>query len=438
MKKEVIAGLFLLVGLVVFGLSILLIKDIKLQKGYRINLYFNDVGNLMERAWVRMRGVKIGRVEKILIEEDKAKVIIWVDTKSKLYKGLKARITSTGVLGVKYIEIIQGDPNKGEVVNGEDIYNTEEVVSIDDMLSTAAESLSNFGDFLSKISKEESISQKVEGILKNIEEFSKKLNYSINEQELKTAIKNLSTAGESINDFLEGTKSEVKNATLTLKDVATKLDEIIENIKSTQTVAGQIISDKESGKNVAQSISSLKTVLEKADMTLNRINMFTTYWDYKTRYDTKNNLFKGDVGIEIYPRDTKFYYLSVNNISTGEENSLSGEKVNTFSIGIGGTFYKKISVYGGIIRSYAGVGLRLFPLGYKSKLLEFNVEAYNFSRARTSPQLDLGLKLKLLKWLYLGARYEDVSISKTINAMLSVNFEDKDVAYLLGLIGLTQ
>jgi hypothetical protein len=40
--------------------------------------------------------------------------------------------------------------------------------------------------------------------------------------------------------------------------------------------------------------------------------------------------------------------------------------------------------------------------------------------------------------LYLGARYEDVAVSEVLNASLNVRFEDEDIAYLLGLIGLTR
>ncbi len=62
MKKEFVVGLFLFIGFIILGVIIFVIKDIKLQKGYRLNLYFDDIGNLAERAWVRMRGVKIGKV----------------------------------------------------------------------------------------------------------------------------------------------------------------------------------------------------------------------------------------------------------------------------------------------------------------------------------------------------------------------------------------
>ncbi|MCS7231775.1 MAG: MlaD family protein [Elusimicrobiota bacterium] len=438
MKKEFIVGLFLFIGLLAAGISIFLIRDVKLKSGYNLNLYFDDIGNLMERAWVRMRGVKIGRVERILIEEDKAKVIIWIDSKVKLYKGTKAKISSTGVLGVKYIEILQGDPLKGELKHNDSIYETESAVSIDNAISEGIESLRNFGEFLSGLSTGEPLSNRIDEILKEIEEISKKINSSIDPKEIKNLIYKINTAGENISEFFsEDTKEEINSAVLTLKNISRKLDEIVENIKSTETIAGQIISDREAGKKMADTLSSIKAVSEKAEKTLDRINLFRTYWDFSLRYDIQNDLAKSDVGIEIYPRTTKFYYLSVNNVSS-QENSASYEEYNTFSIGLGGNFYNIVSVYGGFIKSYAGVGLKLFPLGYKSKLLEFGAEVYDFSKKRQTPRIDLSLKLKLTKWLYLGARYEDISFSEALNAYLNISFEDEDIAYLLGLIGLSQ
>lgn len=435
MKKEFAVGLFLFIGLLIFGMSIFVIKDIRLQKGYRLNLYFDDIGNLAERAWVRMRGVNIGRVEKIDIAEDKAKVVVWINSKIKLYKTAKAKITSTGVLGVKYVEIIQGEKTSEYFKDGDSIYNTESVVSIDDALSQGIESLKQFADLLSGLSKEKDLSKRLNDIFSNLDELSKKINNSIDEQQVKKTIQNIQVAGENLNTFLTDTKQDVKSAMLTLKNVSEKLDKIVDNISSTQTIVGQIVSDKESAEKFAQTMSSIKLVAEKADKTLNRINMFTTYWDYRFRYDTKNNVAKNDIGIEVYPRQTKFYYLAVNNISSEDE--FSEEKNNTVSIGIGGTFYDKITVYGGLIRSYGGVGMRLFPLGYKSKLLEFGVETYNFSKSRSAPQIDLSAKLKLTKWLYIGTRCEDVATKSKVNTMLNITFEDEDIAYLLGLIGLT-
>ncbi|MCX7715959.1 MAG: MlaD family protein [Endomicrobia bacterium] len=435
MKKELAVGIFIFIGFCIIGISVFLIKDIRLQKGYRLTLYFDDVGNLMERAWVRMHGVKIGRVEKIFVKGDKANVVVWIDSDVKLYKGAKAKISSTGVLGVKYIEFIQGH-HKEVLQDGDEIFETESVVSIDDALSSGVESIKKFGDFLSSVSREENLTQKLSKIISDIEEITGKVNKTITEKELKKTVESIQTAGNSLSEFFTESKQDINTAVLTLKNMTKKFDEIIDNIKSTYTVIGQIISDKESGKKLAETISSVKLVADKADKTLNRINMFTTYWDYRIRYDLNNEIPKSDVKIEVYPKTTKFYYLGIDNLSSEEQ--IVNEKYNTISLGIGGTFYDVLTLYGGLIRSYGGIGVRLFPLGYRSKLVELNLETYNFSKMKVLPNVDFGVKFKLTKWLYFGARYENILASEVLNTSVNVRFEDEDIAYLLGLIGLTR
>jgi len=174
MKKEFVVGLFVFIGFLSFGFSIFVIKDIRLQKGYRLNLYFDDIGNLAERAWVRMHGVKIGRVEKIGIVEDKAKVVVWIDAKIKLYKTAKAKISSTGILGVKYIEIVQGEVTEEYLKDGDDLYNTESIVSIDEALTESVNSLKQFSDVFSSLSKDKDFAKKLSYVVSNIENFQKK------------------------------------------------------------------------------------------------------------------------------------------------------------------------------------------------------------------------------------------------------------------------
>ncbi len=428
MKKEFLVGLFIFIGLCIIGMSVFLIKDIKLKKGYKLILYFDDVGNLMERAWVRMHGVKIGRVEKIFVKEDKACVVVWIDAEVKLYKNAKAKISSTGVLGVKYVEFVQPEEKTELLHDGDEIFNTESVVSIDEALSSGMDSVKKFADFLSSISGKD-LDKKFNKIVSNIENLTAEVNKAISAEQLKNTIETVRTAGDSINNFFATTKDDINTAVLTLKDVSKKLDEVVSNIKSTETVIGQVVFDKDTGKKVAETISSIKSVADKADKTLNRINLFTTYWDCNFRYDIKSSVSKNDIG--------KFYYLKINNLSTEEEYS-GVEKCNTLSLGIGGTFYDRLTLYGGLIRSYGGIGVKFLPLGYNSKLLELGFEVYNLSSKGVTPQVDFDLKLKLLRWLYLGGRYENILNSQVLNTSLNVRFEDEDIAYLLGLIGLTR
>jgi phospholipid/cholesterol/gamma-HCH transport system substrate-binding protein len=438
MKKEFLVGIFVVVGIIGFALTIFLIKDIRVESGYRLNIYFDDVGNLMEKAWVRVRGVKVGKVERIILEDNKAKVVVWMKSFAKVHSDAKAKISSTGVLGVKYIELTLGSPDKPLLKDGDTIYFAEGAFSIDDALSDGISGIKEFSKFLQNMSKDGGMSKNLGEIVSNIKEFTGKLNRSVEEERLRNAVRYLETAGKDIKEILEPNKGNITNAILSLKNVSQKIDQLSENIVSTETVLGQIVSDKTSGAKIAQTFDSLQLVAQQANRVLNRINFFKTYWDYRMRYDTKNSEYKSDIGVNIYPKETKFYYISVNNVSSDQQSQGYVENNNTFSLGIGGSFYDKLVLYGGLIRSSGGFGIKLFPFGYKPKLLEFGTEVYNFSKTKDYPNIDISLRLKLTKWLYIGSRYEDVQYSKALNASLNISFEDEDVAYLFGLIGLSR
>lgn len=438
MKKEFLVGIFIIVGIIGFALTIFLIKDIRIEPGYTLNIYFDDVGNLMEKAWVRMRGVKVGKIDRIILENNKAKVVVWMKNFAKIHSDAKAKIASTGVLGVKYIELTLGSPDKPLLKDGDSIYSEDRAFSIDEALSEGISGIKGFTEFLEKMSKDGDMSESLGNIISNIEQLTAKLNKSIEDERIRNVVRYLETAGRDINKILEPNKDNINSAILSLKNISDKINELSENITSTDTVLGQIVSDKETGGKVAQTFDSLQLVAAQANRVLNRVNLFRTYWDYRMRYDTKNSEYKSDIGVDIYPKETKFYYISLNNVASDDQKSGYVEKNNTFSLGIGGSFYDKFVLYGGLIRSTGGFGVRIFPFGYKPKLLELGTEVYNFSKSKDWPEINLSLRLRLSKWLYVGSRYEDIQYTKALNASLNISFEDDDVAYLFGLIGLAR
>ena len=111
-KAELWVGIF-----VVFGILLLILMTVKIEKfqlgkraGYRLHIYFNSVAGLDQNSPVRVAGVRVGEVEKVVLEEGKAKVTFRLPTRIALYKDSKAYLKSEGFLGEKYIEITPGTP----------------------------------------------------------------------------------------------------------------------------------------------------------------------------------------------------------------------------------------------------------------------------------------------------------------------------------------
>ena len=73
-NQEVKVGLIVLSSLIIFAVGVIMLGDIRFQKGYEINVLFDDIAGLPEKAPVKVCGVDIGKVKKINLIDGKARV----------------------------------------------------------------------------------------------------------------------------------------------------------------------------------------------------------------------------------------------------------------------------------------------------------------------------------------------------------------------------
>jgi len=109
-KRWKIIGLVVLIVVVVVGVASPFVYRY-CQQGYEIKVIFKSVAGLKEMAPVRLAGIGVGRVEKInLIQEPavRVEVILWIKEDIKVRENSHFNITTIGLLGEKYIEIIPG------------------------------------------------------------------------------------------------------------------------------------------------------------------------------------------------------------------------------------------------------------------------------------------------------------------------------------------
>src|SRR6266545_3667632 len=104
-------GGFFLVVLVLAGLLIWRIEDLRLGRGpaKRISVEFKDVAGLDAKSTVRLAGVRVGKVARIRLAPDgKAIVEMDLDKDVELRQGASASIANLGLLGEKYVELVPG------------------------------------------------------------------------------------------------------------------------------------------------------------------------------------------------------------------------------------------------------------------------------------------------------------------------------------------
>ena len=111
---ELSVGVFVLLGLIAMAYISIRLGQIPLGGGdsYTVTATFASTGGLQRGADVDIAGVKIGRVEKIILEDYEAVVTLSVDSTIELQEDAIASIKTRGLIGEKYIRISPGGSDR--------------------------------------------------------------------------------------------------------------------------------------------------------------------------------------------------------------------------------------------------------------------------------------------------------------------------------------
>ncbi|HKA90875.1 MAG TPA: MlaD family protein [Haliangiales bacterium] len=121
---ELKVGLLVLVAAGVLGAFIFFLGSFSLAKGYRLFVDFNFAGNVQKGAPVKVSGIKVGKIDEIqflggALDEKtgrrvQVRVGLWVEERAKdaIRENAEFFVSTAGVLGEQYIEIVPGTHDK--------------------------------------------------------------------------------------------------------------------------------------------------------------------------------------------------------------------------------------------------------------------------------------------------------------------------------------
>ncbi|MFA5335709.1 MAG: MlaD family protein [Candidatus Omnitrophota bacterium] len=104
---------------------------------YKLNVVFNYVSGLEDKSPVKLAGVEVGEVEKVVhsYTDDQTKVMVTLNLRgdAKVREDSKVKISTTGLIGEKYIEITGGSKGspfvaKGSTLEGIDLFEMDELI----------------------------------------------------------------------------------------------------------------------------------------------------------------------------------------------------------------------------------------------------------------------------------------------------------------------
>ena len=129
-------GVFVLIGLIALGwMSVKLGRvDLLGNRGYVVSADFPTVGGLKAGSTIEIAGVEVGRVDRIVLQDYQAHVVMVIQPGVKLQDDSLASIKTKGLIGERYVRISPGGSDKIIPPNGR-IREVEPPVDIEELLS---------------------------------------------------------------------------------------------------------------------------------------------------------------------------------------------------------------------------------------------------------------------------------------------------------------
>jgi phospholipid/cholesterol/gamma-HCH transport system substrate-binding protein len=137
-NTEIVVGLFMIAGFLAFGYLSLQMGEFSvfnLQKNYSLVAAFDNASGLKVGAGIEIAGVNIGKVSDIrLSEHDLARVTMLINQGVKVTTDAVASIRTQGLIGDKYIKLIQG-ADEETLKDGDEIFDTESAIDFEELVS---------------------------------------------------------------------------------------------------------------------------------------------------------------------------------------------------------------------------------------------------------------------------------------------------------------
>ena len=428
MSLETKVGSFVLAGFALLATAIFLLGDVTFERRYTLYGDFTDVANLSKDAPVKLSGVEVGQVKSIELVSGGARVVMSIRRGVEIYNDAVFQIGSTGIIGSKYLQIDQGKAAAG-VIAANSTIRGQDPVSIEKSLTRALSKLENMLDTLNKEGPRGTLADNLRETVANVREMT-----------------------ANLNDLIETTRPRLERAIDRTDGITQKLDSLLEksntmmaSLATSKGAVGALIHDEKVKEDVKETIASVREAAGTAKDVFGRITQFRVYWNYDWRYEHLVRTSRVDLGLKIYPRERRYYYVGGSNLANVSDDKRGGhvDYVQPNKIdALLGFEPGRFDVGFGVIRSGGGVRLGVTPFkGVKGlDRIQLQAQGYDFGRNRVvegrrmdKPVYDFGILARVQKHLWLGGRVEDVQEVPRYQTWAKVMFEDQDIAYLFGM-----
>lgn len=385
MTNEAKVGAFTILGIIIFALVYVFLTGFHFSgnKMYGISVGFQQVLGLNPGANVCFAGVSVGEVTDISTEGSGVRVDLKLPSYLQMPKDSMITITSVGVMGEKFINIVPAKDNGMYIKEGDYIigYDEQGIESMMDKINKALTQvhillLSMNEIFASQVAKDSVIesSKNIREITENIRTLSKVFATSAleNQGDIRLIIENLSAITTHLRDFsseaekmmqdVSGDGSSGKNLKIAIKNLAqtsVRVENMARNLEG-------VVADQKTKEDLRATIQNARHLSDKANSLLHTFSDIDTKVGAEVLYSGKDDYYETNVDVKFSKKTQDFLNLGI--VDIGEDNLLS----------------MQVGRQNGALATRAGIFENKLGIGVDGKLGErfsFSLDAYQLNNA---------------------------------------------------------
>jgi phospholipid/cholesterol/gamma-HCH transport system substrate-binding protein len=481
MSNVIKVGIFVTAVLAVLAYLVIKVEDWNLfgSAGQRVDVIFESVVGLDDKAPVRVAGVRVGRVDGVTLQDLKARVSLLLDTPVPLPRGSRARIANAGLLGDKYVELIPG-PEGAPPLPEDAVLQGEAAPSFDEAfetIGTMGESISDLtgslndedlaGGLADLIADLQATSMEIRALVvanretigataQNFEVFSAAL-----AQELPQLTAKMNQLLDTVDTVVAENRGNLKDSLGNIREVTEKMQTSVDNLNSIsdqiasgEGTLGKLVYDDAAHDSLVSTLDSVEAGVGSITDTLGRVKRLDFNFGLEGSYFSDPEEYRTAVTLDIDPGKDRFYHVALVDTPGGETKSQTDVITTTFPDGTSevktirtdstdddftysaqfGFRFGNADLRAGLFESSGGGAVDYYLL---DRELKFSLEAFDFSRPDDlDPRLRFSTRWQFHPNMYLVGGYDDFLESDNSSIFFGggVRWKDDDLKYLLGSV----
>ena len=278
-RNEIQVGLALVAALFILVFGLMWFEDRQIAASYQpVLVSYPTVGGLGVGDPVNVRGIKMGQVRSIELQETSVLVELRVRTEVDLRLDSELQIGSAGIMGERMVAIVPGvgEPMpRGHVFEGRYLAATTDLVGqVEEFNAAVMGFLTRADSLLMDLRRDDSMVRAVEGAADATESLNQVL--AENREDLRMVASNTARLTARLDRFLEDHEQDLQagaagmaSASASLDSLATSLHGVVDDTQHILTAlreqkgpAGRMIYDEEAGENLVQTLEKLRFLVE--------------------------------------------------------------------------------------------------------------------------------------------------------------------------------